>query len=438
MLRNEILVIVEAIVFLIFALYLFFSYFDIFFTRKKGRQYIFYVWELFFVWQMVLPYMTGFPAYMRMIFSILITFVSVFIMYQGNFWNKIVFIFVFEAIWMMIETLCGYMLSIYLNINMESQLFGILGGFFSKLFFLMFIFALKRTFANDRFRFGSTKYSIMLMFIPTGSICIMNKMFMLSQKLDSGHVGVHSALVAVILLGMNILIFYIYIKIAEDMQLKRMTAVYEKQLELCEQHLKEREIDTLHLRDVRHNMKNNLVSIRAYAESGECDKIIEFVNEVMEEGRISGSAVANSGNVVIDSLIGYWYMTAKSKGIDFSVKNSIPMKMPFKGADMCLILGNLLENAVEAAQKAEGKKYINIHMKYDKNNLLLYVSNNYAGRLLKTKDDRFRTTKSDRENHGVGIASVNRAVAKYHGTMIIDDSVPSEFMVKVVLYGEGA
>ena len=46
------------------------------------------------------------------------------------------------------------------------------------------------------------------------------------------------------------------------------------------------------------------------------------------------------------------------------------MEMPFRGADICLILGNLLENAVEATQRAEGEKYIRLHMKYDKNNLL--------------------------------------------------------------------
>ena len=99
----------------------------------------------------------------------------------------------------------------------------------------------------------------------------------------------------------------------------------------------------------------------------------------MEEGGIKTSAVTNSGNIVIDSLIGYWYVAAKKAGIEFSVNLNIPMEMPFRGADICLILGNLLENAVEATQRAEGEKYIRLHMKYDKNNLLLFVENNYKG-----------------------------------------------------------
>ena len=96
----------------------------------------------------------------------------------------------------------------------------------------------------------------------------------------------NSAVAAVILLGINILIFYIYMKLAVDLQLQRMASVYEQQLELCERHQQETELSTLHIRDAKHNMKNNLISILAYAENGECDKIIAFVNEVMDEGGI--------------------------------------------------------------------------------------------------------------------------------------------------------
>lgn len=269
-----------------------------------------------------------------------------------------------------------------------------------------------------------------------GSIYIMNNIFMFGYRLHSDRANIQSAVTAVILLGVNVLVFYIYIKLADDLQLRRMTSVYEQQLDLCERHQQERELSILRLRDVRHNMKNNLVSILAYAENGDNEKIIRFVNEIMEEGGIKTSTVTNSGNIVIDSLIGYWYVEAKKVGIDFSVNLNIPMEMPFRGADICLILGNLLENAVEAAQKAEGKKYIRFHMKYDKNNLLLFVENNYKGVLIKTKDKRLKSTKTDAGNHGVGLSSVYRIAAKYHGVVTIDDDVANRFLIRVVLYGK--
>lgn len=264
----------------------------------------------------------------------------------------------------------------------------------------------------------------------------MNNIFMFYYKVNSRLVNVHLTVIAVILLSINVLIFYLYMKLAADLQLGHITSIYEHQLELCEHHQEERELSILQMRDMKHNMKNNLVSILALAEKKECDKIVNFVNEIMEEGGMKISSITNSGNVVIDSLIGYWYVVAKKVGIDFSVNIHIPMKMPFKGADLCLILGNLLENAVEAARKGEEEKYIKVHMKYDKNNLLLFVMNNYKTQLIKTKDKRLKSTKTDSGNHGVGLPSVYRAAAKYHGTVIIEDSIPGRFLIRVILYGK--
>ena len=418
------------------AVYLFSFYFDIFFIRKKGKTVLITGYITFTAWQLIISNVSAWPVYVNICITTIVTFVSVMTAYEGEFWNKCIFAFVFNAIWMMIETLSGYVLLSYCNKFTHLHVFGILGSFISKLIFLVLIFALKKVLMNDEIKELSVKYSVMLVLIPTGSIYVMNEIFLFSYKIDSNRANFHSAIAAIILLCMNVLIFYIYMKLTDDLRLKRMNVVYEQQLELCERHQQEREISTLQLRDARHNMKNNLASILAYAENKECEKIIGFVNEIMEEGGVTISTITNSGNIVIDSLIGYWYVTAKNKGIDFTVTISIPMKMPFKGADICLILGNLLENAVEAAEKVNEKKYIKIQIKYDKNNLLIFVMNNYKGKLEITKDKRVKSTKLDIENHGVGLPSVYRVVSKYHGTVVIDDSVPERFLIRVVLYGE--
>ena len=110
------------------------------------------------------------------------------------------------------------------------------------------------------------------------------------------------------------------------------------------------------------------------------------------------------------------------------------MEMPFKGADISLILGNLLENAVEGAEKATKRKYIKLSVKYDRKNLLITVENSYGGKLKKVKEE-LKTTKEDTANHGIGLASVRRAARKYQGTVFIDDTVPECFLVRIVLYG---
>lgn len=418
-----------------FAVYLFIFYFDIFFIRKQEKRMQIAGCLLFTIWQLIISYINFMPVYVNISIACVVTFISVTIVYVGGGVNKCIFSLAFNAIWMLIETLSGYILSMFLNELVYPQLYNALGSLISKIIFFLVILALKSVFTNEEIRELSIKYSVMFVLIPIGSIYIMNDIFLLGSQTKDKLINIRSIAVAVILLSVNVLIFYIYIKLADDLRLRRVNSVYEQQLELCERHQQEREISTLQLRDVRHNMKNNLVSILAYAENRECEKIIDFVNEVMDEGGITLSSISNSGNIVIDSLIGYWYVRAQKDKIDFSVKISIPMVMPFKGADLCLILGNLLENAVEAARKAEKKKYIKIHLKYDKDNLLMFVVNSYKGKLIKTKDKMLKSTKPNASNHGVGLSSVYRAVAKYQGTVVIDDSVPEQFCIRVLLYG---
>ncbi|MCI9139106.1 MAG: GHKL domain-containing protein [Lachnospiraceae bacterium] len=435
MLMNNVLAYGTDILLIGFAIYLFCSYFDIFF-RRRNKMWINTGLFIFAVWQLIIVKSSGLPVYMNISITTIATFFAVFIVYEEGFWKKCIFSITFNAIWMLLEVLCGYILLFYCKQFVVLQELKPLGSFISKLLFLLIILSLRRVFMDDEIKELSVQYSMMLAFIPIGSIYIMNNIFMFYYKVNSRLVNVHLTVIAVILLSINVLIFYLYMKLAADLQLGHITSIYEHQLELCEHHQEERELSILQMRDMKHNMKNNLVSILALAEKKECDKIVNFVNEIMEEGGMKISSITNSGNVVIDSLIGYWYVVAKKVGIDFSVNIHIPMKMPFKGADLCLILGNLLENAVEAARKGEEEKYIKVHMKYDKNNLLLFVMNNYKTQLIKTKDKRLKSTKTDSGNHGVGLPSVYRAAAKYHGTVIIEDSIPGRFLIRVILYGK--
>ena len=238
-----------------------------------------------------------------------------------------------------------------------------------------------------------------------------------------------------ILLLVNILVGYIYIKLADDQQIRRKNIVYEQQLELCERHQEETEMAMLQIRDVKHNMRNNLISLLAYAEKGECEKIVAFINDIMEDGKLKAPIVITTGNIVADSLVEYWRRTAENKRIKFQSELSIPMEMPFKGADISLVLGNLLENAVEGAEKAKKRKYIKLGIKYNRENLLIVIENSYGGTLKKIKNE-LKTTKADAANHGIGLASVRRVVRKYQGVMFVDDTVPERFLIRVVLYGK--
>ena len=360
---NRVLMCGIDILLCLWAVYLFFFYFDIFFARKRKRYLSVIGITLFVIWQFGITTIISFPAYINIAVTIMFTFLAVMMTYEGRWWNKGVFVITFNAIWMLMETLCNYILITYCP---QYAAVRQVGSFVSKIFFNAVILALKKVFTDDDIKELPVRYSILLVLIPTGSIYIMNNIFMLGFANNTGRTRINSTFTVLILLGMNILIFYVYMKLADDLRLRRMAAVYEQQLELCERHQQERELSMLQLRDIKHNMKNNLISILAYAENKEYEKMTGFIEEIMGEGGMVIASISNSGNIVIDSLIGYWYVTAQNKKIIFKTDICIPMIMPFKGADLSLILGNLLENAVEAAEKVEENRlfFRDLHFVY--------------------------------------------------------------------------
>lgn len=421
------------ILLMIFAVCLFFFYFRVFFREKRESFQVLIGITVVVIWQLgILDIIQTLPAIGNVCLAVGVIIFAASSVFEGKIWVKSFFAITFVALWMLSETLIGDVLMIY-NINIDQL--QILGSFISKVLFFLMIAALKKVFANETVRDLPLKHSILLILIPIGSMYIMNTVFMLAYSAEWKYAVVHSFVSTVILIFINVLVFFIYIKLADDLQVRHINMVYEQQLDLCERHQKETELSTLQMRDVRHSMKNHFLSIFAYAEKGECEKIIQFVGDVMEEGRLDISKTVNTGNIVIDSLVGYWKKAAEDKGIKFRQEIDIPMEMPFRGADISLILGNLLENAVEAAEKADTEKYIRFRLKYDKKNLLVVVENSYKGKLLRVKGEELRTTKADTVNHGIGIPSVRRVAEKYHGMIIINDKVPCCFLIRVVLYG---
>ena len=432
MLINKWIVVGIDILRVLFTIYIFFHFFSTFFFKKKSGVQVTIGVLILAVWQIdIFGIIRMIPIEWNIVVSIGFTLLAVLSIFEGKFAEKCFFSIIFDALWMLAETLVGNLLMIYCEPITDSQA---IGSFVSKLLFLVVVAALKKVFMKEEIQELSGGYGVGFIFIPIGSIYIMNAVFVLADEAKKEYAEVYSLVSVVILILVNMLIGYIYIKLADDQQIRRKNTVYEQQLELCERHQEETELATLQIRDVKHNMKNNLISLLAYAEQGECEKMIDFINDVMEEGKMRTSKVVTTGNIVIDSLIEYWKRVAEKEEIEFQAELSIPMEMPFKGADISLILGNLLENAIEGAEKAEKRKYIKLRIKYDKKNLLIAVENSYGGKLKKIKGE-LRTTKEDTANHGIGLASVRRAARKYQGTVFIDDTIPECFLVRVVLYG---
>ena len=145
--------------------------------------------------------------------------------------------------------------------------------------------------------------------------------------------------------------------------------------------------------------------------------------------------ISRTGNIVVDSLVNHKYAIALKSGIRFEARVFIPSALPFKGGHLAIILGNLLENALEACQKLpQEQRYIILEASYIKEILQICIRNSSSEKERRDGNGRYLTTKEDTSCHGIGLASVEQALACYDGELLLEHEC-GEFMASAVLYG---
>lgn len=236
---------------------------------------------------------------------------------------------------------------------------------------------------------------------------------------------------SIIVLIVNVIIFKLYLLLSKEKELQKFNAVYEQQLELCNQHMREQESVMMDFRNIRHDIKHHYIILLEMIDKNKNKMAMEYLESLITS--IPRVGISCSDNIVIDSLINAKNAIAIQDDIDFKIDVHIPIQLPFRSADLCILLGNLLDNAIEASYLLEeAQRSIRLYMKYDKNILIITVLNNYNGYLVKERNGKIITSKRDSTNHGIGLESVNKVASKYYGSMVIETK-DNIFKVKVLL-----
>lgn len=268
-------------------------------------------------------------------------------------------------------------------------------------------------------------FMITIILVPLISIFFEIQLFM--QENISEIIYILSLICVLIL---NFIIFYLYDsntktfneKIKTEM-IKQEIEYYHKQSELIQKNSEE-------IKHLRHDMKNHLIAIKELAKSKDTDKILEYISTLYD--KIDPSQMyCSTGIFEIDSVLNYKLSQAEKKGISISSEIMIPSDLKIKSHDFVTILGNLIDNAIEATNKLDDNKYIKLNIKYSKGTIFIAVKNSYNGKL-NIFNNEYRTTKDEDGLHGIGIKSIETAVKKYNGDMIISHT-NNEFYIKILL-----
>ena len=202
------------------------------------------------------------------------------------------------------------------------------------------------------------------------------------------------------------------------------------QHELIETHY--REVDNMYrqIRGWRHDYRNHIQTMKAYAAAGDWDAVKRYL-DLLDDDLATVDTVIKTGNHMTDAILNSKISLAKSKGIKVVADAHIPVELKSSEIDLCCIIGNLFDNAIEASvQLPEDQRLIRVYM--DMKNTQLYISftNFTAGRKLQKAGKLFRSTKGG--DHGLGLVRIDSIVERLEG-YISRNSEDGAFTTEILL-----
>ena len=191
-------------------------------------------------------------------------------------------------------------------------------------------------------------------------------------------------------------------------------------------------------RQASHDLRHHMRTLRNLAKKNQLDEIRKYLDTY--EPAVSLSEVQTySANSAADAVVSYYASTAKENSISFNALLRLPPTLNFPTDELCVLLGNLLENAVEACNRQEtGKRFIYLRGQIADSKLGIILDNSYNGDI-RYSYDNFYSSKQNGMGIGIGIRSVKSIVERHHGLISFE---PQDHIFQVSLmipleYGEG-
>ena len=180
---------------------------------------------------------------------------------------------------------------------------------------------------------------------------------------------------------------------------------------------------------LRHDWRHHLLSIDSFLDNKDMEGLQHYMKALAPE-YLAGEDISFCQNPVVNAILMHYYTVARAEGIEVTVKANVQESLDIPDTDLCIIFGNLVENAVEACAACEkNPRMIQIKADVEGRQLVLDIRNTYQKAVI-FRDKQYYSTKH--EGEGMGIASVKRIVEKNKGVMEIHYD-KNDFTVQVML-----
>ena len=215
------------------------------------------------------------------------------------------------------------------------------------------------------------------------------------------------------------------------MRKKTYLKLVEYQTEQSEKHLNE--VRSIHkeMRGYKHDFHHHLQALKGQLEAGEVDRALAYIEQI-DNQLMNVDTLLKTGNVSLDAILSAKIAQAKAENIAVTVKANVPDALTISDLELSIIIGNLLDNAIEACRTVTGERFIRIFISM-KGTMLYFSMLNAAGAKKKKTGSLFATHKDG--VHGFGLRRAE-AILEEHGGWVKynseDGAFTSEFLVPAV------
>lgn len=360
-------------------------------------------------------------ANLNTVSSITLYFIIVHFLYHGTLLKKILTIFSVSVLYTICEGLVWFFAS---NFSILPQNYT-LGSALSTLLYIFLALLLERFY--DLKVDYPLPFRIYLVFI----LMLIGNFFLCDMIVNESLQNESMTMIALAILCLfNLFIYFIlhqtnkiYQNMLRQQSARKQHELYLNQLKLYQE--SRNRINAMH-----HDLKNHCLSLSQFIQRNESQKALDYLSTMMQE-MAPADARVNSGNLTLDAILNHFLQRAKHLGCDIKTKISVPSDTFISDFDLNIILGNLLENALEAIEKVDKPK-IKVAVIHKTGLLYIEVRNTFNGDLHR-RGGRILTTKEQKKYHGYGIRNICNVVEKYDGvsSFLVEDD---EFVASISLY----
>ncbi|MBV7275092.1 sensor histidine kinase [Clostridium sp. PL3] len=244
--------------------------------------------------------------------------------------------------------------------------------------------------------------------------------------------GLFNSLMFIIIITLSYIIIFTAIwSVNRNVELEYKLKIIDTQIELQKQNYKTLNKSIENYYAFKHDIRHHLLAIKSMMDAKNYMAASEYF-EKFSEREICENTDMLCRNFTVDSILKYYMSIAKNSNIEFKVNLNIPENINIDILDLSIVIGNCIENAIEACNKDINKseKYINIKAGIKGFNLLLKIDNSFNGQVVE-EDKMIKTSKKSQE-HGIGLCNVRKIAEKYNGFFDVKYT-SSEFQVSIIM-----